>query len=278
LKRLLFVFLVFTLFSAGCAHRRVAAPSPASKDASFHPHGETATSASDQGALTLVEVEEDTPNKDIDVFLDEGTKQEVVGVADPFSPWNRAMFHFNDRLYFWVLKPIARGYRAVIPELVRSSVKNFFHNLTTPIRMVSCILQGKGREASTEFGRFLINSTAGLLGIDDPAKRWFNLDPKEEDLGQALGTYGIGNGFYIVWPILGSSTLRDSVGMVGDWFLNPVSYVDPHEAYLEMRALQTVNETSFQIGDYESLKKAAIDPYVAIRDAYIQYRNKKVGE
>jgi phospholipid-binding lipoprotein MlaA len=270
--------MVFTLFSAGCAHRRVVAPFPASKNASFHPHGETTTSASDQDALNLAEAEGNTPDTDIDVFLDEGATHEVVRVADPFSPWNRAMFHFNDRLYFWVLKPIARGYRAVIPSLVRSSVKNFFHNLTTPIRMVSCILQGKGRDASTEFGRFLINSTAGLLGIDDPAKRWFNLDPKEEDLGQAFGTYGIGNGFYIVWPILGSSTLRDSVGMIGDWFLNPVSYVDPQEAYLKITALETVNETSFRIGDYESLKEAAIDPYVAVRDAYIQYRNKKVKE
>jgi phospholipid-binding lipoprotein MlaA len=277
LKRLLFVLLVFTLCSAGCAHRRVVAHSPASKDPSFHPKGETTTSATERGASNLAEAE-DTPDKDIDVFLDEGITQEVVSVADPFSPWNRAMFHFNDRLYFWVLKPIARGYRAVIPSIVRSSVKNFFHNLTTPIRMVSCILQGKGREASTEFGRFLINSTAGLLGIDDPAKRWFDLDPKEEDMGQALGTYGIGNGFYIVWPILGSSTLRDSVGMIGDWFLNPVSYVDPKEAYLEIRTLETVNETSFQIGDYESFKKAAIDPYVAVRDAYIQYRHKKVEE
>jgi len=104
------------------------------------------------------------------------------------------------------------------------------------------------------------------------------LNPGEEDLGQTLGSYGIGNGFYIVWPILGPSTLRDSMGMVGDWFLNPVSYVEPTETYLEIRAVETVNETSFKIGDYESLKEAAIDPYVALRNAYIQHRKKKVEE
>jgi len=166
----------------------------------------------------------------------------------------------------------------VIPTPVRSGVKNFFYNLTAPIRMVSCILQGKGRAASAELTRFLINSTVGVLGFGNPAKRWPELNPSEEDLGQTLATYGIGNGFYIVWPILGPSTLRDSVGMVGDWFLNPVSYVEPTEAYLEIWAIEKVNETSFRIGDYESLKEAAIDPYVAFRNAYIQYRKKKVEE
>jgi phospholipid-binding lipoprotein MlaA len=104
------------------------------------------------------------------------------------------------------------------------------------------------------------------------------LKPRDEDLGQTFATYGIGDGFYIVWPILGPSTLRDSVGMVGDWFLNPVSYVHPIEAYLGIRATETVNDTSFRIGDYESLKEAAIDPYVAFRNAYIQYRKRKVEE
>ncbi|GAJ08020.1 unnamed protein product, partial [marine sediment metagenome] len=118
----------------------------------------------------------------------------------------------------------------------------------------------------------------GVLGFGDPAERWDELNTSEEDLGQTLGTYGIGHGFYIVWPFLGPSTLRDSIGMIGDSFLDPVSYVSPTEAYLEVRATETVNKTSFQIGDYESLKEAAIDPYVALRDAYIQNRKKKVEE
>jgi phospholipid-binding lipoprotein MlaA len=274
LKHLTF-FLLFLVFSSvGCAHRHVATPSPASPDASFHNNQETTLSTSDQAPSN--EAEEDSL-EDLG-FFDEETEEEVVQVADPLFPWNWVMFHFNDRLYFWALKPLARGYRAVIPTPVRSGVKNFFHNLTTPIRMASCILQGKGRAASTEFASFMINSTVGVLGFFNPAKRWFKLDPSEEDLGQSLATYGIGNGFYIVWPILGPSTLRDSVGMIGDWFLNPVSYVRPTEAYLEIRTFEEVNDTSFTIGDYESLKEAAIDPYVAIRNAYIQYRKKKVEE
>ena len=108
-------------------------------------------------------------------------------------------------------------------------------------------------------------------------KKYPELNPNDdEDFGQTLGAYGIGNGFYIMWPILGPSTLRDSVGLVGDLFLNPVFYVEPVEASVGIRSYEEVNETSFEIGDYESLKKAAINPYEAVRDAYIQYRNSKV--
>jgi phospholipid-binding lipoprotein MlaA len=273
LKRLTFVLLILAFSLVGCAHRHVADPSLTSQDASFHDNKEPTLSTLDQASSN----DEEVTDGSLDVF-DEEAEEEVVQVADPLSPWNRAMFHFNDKLYFWVLKPLTRGYSAVIPTPVRGGIKNFFHNLTMPIRMVSCILQGKGRAASAELTRFLINSTVGVLGFGNPAKRWSELDPKEEDLGQTLATYGIGDGFYIVWPIFGPSTLRDSVGMIGDWFLNPVSYVHPTEAYMEIRAIDTLNKTSFRIGDYESLKEAAIDPYVAVRNAYIQHRKKKVEE
>lgn len=277
MKHLTFVLLLLVFSLVGCAHRHVANPSSTPTDESLHHNQETTLSTSDQTPSNNGEDEGDSLDEDLG-FLDEETEEEVVQVADPLAPWNRAMFHFNDKLYFWALKPLARGYRAVIPKPARSGVKNFFHNLTMPIRMVSCILQGKGRAASAELTRFLINSTVGVLGFGNPAKRWPELNPSEEDLGQTLATYGIGNGFYIVWPILGPSTLRDSVGMVGNWFLNPVSYVHPTEAHLEIRAVETVNKTSFRIGDYESLKEAAIDPYVAFRNAYIQHRKKKVEE
>ncbi len=275
MKHLPLVLLLLSFSLVACAYKRIVTPSSVLPDASFHQNKETALSALDQTQSNHGEDEEE--------FFFEETDEEMVQVADPLSPWNRAMFHFNDRFYFWVLKPVTRGYRVVIPKPVRSGVKNFFYNITTPIRMASCILQGKGRAVSGELARFLINSTVGVLGFGNPAKRWAELNPSEEDLGQTLAVYGIGNGFYIVWPILGPSTLRDSVGMVGDWFLgdwflSPVSYVHPIEVYLGMRAIETVNDTSFRIGDYEALKEAAIDPYVALRNAYIQLRKKKVVE
>lgn len=202
----------------------------------------------------------------------------VVTIADPIKPWNTAMYHVNDKFYFWLLKPVSQGYSAVVPEDMRLSVSNFFKNLTTPIRFVSSLLQLKMKKAGNELVRFVYNSTAGIGGLADVAKTDLDIKRQEEDLGQTFGHYGIGHGFYIVWPILGPSSLRDTVGMVGDWFLDPVYYVNPLEASLGISAYDEVNETSFYIGDYEDLKKSAIDPYVSIRDAYTQNRKKKVEE
>jgi phospholipid-binding lipoprotein MlaA len=205
-------------------------------------------------------------------------ENDVVTIADPIKPWNTAMYHVNDKFYFWLLKPASQGYSTVVPEDIRLSVSNFFKNLTTPIRFVSSLLQLKVKKAGNELVRFVYNSTAGIGGLADVAKTDLDIKRHEEDLGQTFGHYGIGHGFYIVWPILGPSSLRDTVGMVGDWFLDPVYYVNPLEASLGISAYDRVNETSFYIGDYEDLKKAAIDPYVSIRDAYTQNRKKKVEE
>jgi phospholipid-binding lipoprotein MlaA len=202
----------------------------------------------------------------------------VVTIADPIKPWNTAMYHVNDKFYFWLLKPVSQGYSAVVPEDIRLSVSNFFENLTTPIRFVSSLLQLNMKKAGNELVRFVYNTTAGVGGLADVAKTDLGIKRQDEDLGQAIGHYGIGHGFYIVWPVFGPSSLRDTVGMVGDWFLDPVYYVNPFEASLGIAAYDKVNETSFHIGDYEDLKKSAIDPYVSIRDAYIQHRKKQVEE
>ncbi|MFC1895950.1 VacJ family lipoprotein [Thermodesulfobacteriota bacterium] len=241
----------------------------------------------EQGAVYLLSSSEGASRKGQDIpeeyydesldFLDE-EGEEAVEVADPLAPWNRAMFHFNDKLYFWVLKPVARGYRAVIPEPVRRGVGNFFHNLTTPARFVSCLLQGKANAAGKECARFMINTTVGVLGFGNPAKNSPQLAVQEEDVGQALGVWGIGNGFYIVWPFLGPSTLRDTVGLAGDWVLNPVSWVEPFQDSAGIKAFETINDTSFRIGDYESFKESTLDPYEALKNAYVQNRKKKVEE
>ena len=212
-------------------------------------------------------------------YATEEKEGEAVRIADPIAPWNKAMYHFNDKLYFWVLKPVAQGYSAVMPEDMRISFSNFFSNLTTPIRFVASLLQFKVKDAGNELIRCVYNSTAGIGGLADVAKTDLGISRKEEDLGQTLGRYGIGQGFYIVWPFLGPSSLRDSVGTVGDWFLDPVTYVNPFFFdSLGIRTFDKVNTVSLHIGDYEDLKKSAIDPYVSLRDAYIQYRKKKVDE
>ncbi len=218
-----------------------------------------------------------TTEDDFDL-LEEELAERMVEVADPLEGLNRIMYGVNDILYFWVVKPIAQVYKDVAPEPVRIGIRNFFHNLTTPIRFVNCHLQGKVDSADRELKRFLINTTSGILGFGDPARDKMGLEPVEEDLGQTLAVHGFGNGFYIVLPFLGPSTLRDSLGLVGDQFLNPVRYVEPWKLSIGISGTNAANESSFYIGEYEAFKSAAVDPYVAMRQAYIQHRNKQIKE
>lgn len=244
----------------------------------------------------VVVIEEDIPESpeeivvgdDVGDFFDDDAQQELpvttveALVPDPLIKFNRAMFAVNDRLYFWCLKPVAKGYKKVTPVFFRKGVMNFFHNLGTPVRLVGSILQGKFKGASSELGRFVVNTTVGVGGVWDPADRFLGMKPSEEDFGQTLGSYNIDNGCYIVWPFMGPSTLRDTVGKAGDFFLNPLYYltpdVMPNELAWGLTGLDVINETSYRIGDYETIKSTYMDPYVMIRDLYITHRKKKIAE
>jgi len=155
-------------------------------------------------------------------------------------------------------------------------VRNFFSHLFFPQRFANCIFQANFKGAGIEFSRFVVNTTIGLGGLFDPSAKLFGLQKYEEDLGQTLGTYGLKQGVFINWPILGPSTMRDSLGMIGDFFLDPISYVISAEVYFEIQSYKTVNNTALRIGDYEAFKDAAIDPYIGIRDFYIQYQQQRV--
>lgn len=202
------------------------------------------------------------------------------GIADPLEPVNRVFFQFNDKLYFWALKPVATGYERTVAEDIRVSVRDFFYNLLSPIRIVNNLLQGKVKESGTETARFLINTTIGVAGFGDPAKHQFGLETSEEDFGQTLGKYGVGEGFYIVWPIFGPSNVRDTVGMAGDYFLSPLSYVSLATTIGSGAAKTTerINDVSLRLGDYEQFKESSFDPYLALRDAYRQYRNNEIND
>jgi phospholipid-binding lipoprotein MlaA len=215
---------------------------------------------------------------DEEPFEDPFAEEEFPTIADPLEPVNRAFFTFNDRLYFWVLRPVARGYSRVVPQRARVSVRNAFSNIATPIRFANSLLQGKFEGAGVEILRLVINSTIGVAGLFDPARSRFGLRKSEEDLGQTLGRYGLGHGFYLVIPVLGPSSLRDFGGYAGDLFLDPVNYVRPWEAALGIRTVNVVNGTSLILGEYEDLKAAALDPYLAVRDGYVQFRKKRVEE
>jgi len=203
---------------------------------------------------------------------------EPGAVSDPLEPLNRAFFQFNDKLYFWVLKPVSKGYAWAVPQPARRGVKNFFSNLATPVRLVNCALQGEAQGAWIEIERFAINTTVGVAGFGDPARNRWNMEKQNEDLGQSLGRYGAGPSIYFNWPIIGPSNVRDTVGYVGDLFLDPVNYLVPQLwCNFGIRSYETVNGSSLRANDYEDFKKAAIDPYLALRDAYDQYRRHLVN-
>lgn len=218
---------------------------------------------------------------DVDVDLDlddEFDMDDEIVISDPLEPMNRFFFAFNDKLYFYALKPVSRGYGAVVPQDFRICIRNAFHNLLFPVHFVNNLLQGKFKNAGIEASRFVINTIAGVAGLGDPAKDEFGLEVKEEDLGQTLATYGVGNGIYFCWPLLGPSTARDTLGFVGDSFLNPLTRVmqNDTDAGLALYTGKYVNNTSLVIGDYEDFLEASFDPYVSLRDAYLQYRKAKI--
>jgi phospholipid-binding lipoprotein MlaA len=215
---------------------------------------------------------------------DEGFEDEVTAINDPLYAINYTFYHLNDILYEVVMKPAAKTYNFFIPVEFRTVIKNFFYNLRFPIRFVNCLLQFKGTKAAQEAGGFFLNTTVGLVGLGDIAS-YYDLKPSPEDLGQTLGYWGAGNGFYIMYPILGPSSLRDSARFIDSYFLDPVSWLRYKElggyswrTTVAINAYDKLNELSFQIEDIDALKEAAFDPYIAVRDAYVEYRNKLIDE
>lgn len=257
LKSMILILALVGLFCAGCGE----------SNQSRNP---------DKSAISSTETS--VADDDFD-FMEEEFAEKAIEIYDPLESINRLMFGVNDALYFMVLRPVTDGYIYITDEPTRIGVGNFFQNISTPVRYVSCLVQGKGERADVELRRLLINSTEGVLGFGDPAKDKHGLEvPPAEDLGQALASLGVGDGFYIVWPLLGPSTARDSVGKFGGIFLNPVYYVDPTEVALGIAAGNYTNKLSFHTGEYESFKADSLDPYIAMRDIYMQYRKKQIQE
>lgn len=220
-------------------------------------------------------------------FSDE-FNDEKIEVFDPLSGYNRVMTSFNDKVYIYVFDPVTRGYNAVIPEVARSGLSNFFDNLLFPIRFVNNLLQFKFKNSAEELGRFLINSTFGLLGFMDPASDQLGWKEHNEDFGQTLGFYGVGSGFHIVLPILGPSNLRDAFGLVADGYVSPLNYYGNNdlnykipnndEQSIYIATGKQINKESFNLGRYQNLKKDALDLYPFLRNIYEQKRERDIKE
>jgi phospholipid-binding lipoprotein MlaA len=282
MKRLYPLSLLLFLGITSCTQRPVGIQALA-LHAAEAPESETEMSdLEDPGDDASMESFEDDSFADFDEdsfadFDDEFAAQET-DAYDPIESWNRGVFRFNDKAYAWVLRPIVRAYRFVTPEPVRLGTRNFFHNMIMPVRAMNCLLQGKFRPAGIEVARFAVNSVVGVLGCADPAEEVFGWEAQNEDLGQTLGAWGVAEGPYLVWPLMGPSTLRDSGARVGDYFFQPLSYVDAFELELFLKGIEYGNLASFSLEQYETIQEEALEPYIAIREGYLQYRRQVIQE
>ena len=198
-------------------------------------------------------------------------------IYDPFEPVNRAIFSFNNVADRIVLEPIAKGYKK-LPSPLRSGINNFLSNLRAPLVVVNQLLQGQGQNAFQSSGRFFVNSTVGIFGLFDVAEK-MGLEEKEEDYGQTLATWGVGDGFYLVLPLFGPSNLRDTSGMVLTMLTDPINAyaVSEGEAWLvPMRTAANAVDTRSQIIDeVNALRDNSVDYYAAVRSSY--YQNRKAA-
>ena len=196
---------------------------------------------------------------------------------DPFEPVNRAVYQFNEGFDKLLAKPAAEFYRAVVPDVIRTGVGNFFSNLNDVIVALNNLLQGKVPEAVNDVGRILVNTTLGVFGVMDPATA-LGVEKHNEDFGQTLGYWGLGSGPYIVLPFLGPSSARDTVGWVGDVYSWPPTYLESSRARNVLIGARFIAARADLLEAGKLLETAALDPYEFLRDAYLQRRNNLVHD
>ena len=191
---------------------------------------------------------------------------------DPFESFNRAMFKFNDAVDTAVVRPVAEAYQENVPQPVQTGVSNFFSNLDDIFVLINDLLQFKFKQAASDFSRLVWNSTVGLFGLIDVATP-MGLPKHDEDFGQTLATWGVGDGPYLVLPFLGPSTVRDTGGLVVELAYDPLREgIEDDEAYWAAFAVRVIDARAKLLGASRILDEAALDPYVFMRDAYLQNR------
>ena len=196
---------------------------------------------------------------------------------DPIEGFNRAMFAFNEGLDSAIIKPVASGYDAVLPSPIKTGVTNFFSNIEDLFIGVNNLLQGKVPEAFSDLGRVVINSTVGLLGVIDFASD-AGLEKHDEDFGQTFGRWGVGNGAYVVIPVFGSRTARDTVGLILDSAVDPVGDHKPRGTRNAALVLRLVNKRANLLAADKVIEEAALDKYSYMRDAYLQRRRNLIHD
>lgn len=196
---------------------------------------------------------------------------------DPWIGMNRGIFAFNDALDRYTLEPVARGYHAVTPDIVEGWITNFLTNLWFPVVFSNCVLQGKPQEAAQSMARFLVNSTVGIAGFGDPATR-LNVPAPNEDFGQTLGYWGVRPGPYVVLPLLGPSSIRDTAGRTVDSAARVWPWFVPWWASSGVGVVEVVSTRAKYLEEVSDLRESSLDFYVSVRNAYLQRREALVED
>lgn len=202
-------------------------------------------------------------------------------ISDPIEPFNRAMFKFNDVVDIVLIGPVAKGYRFIVPEPARESVRNFFKNLRSPLIVANQLLQGDIGGAGVATARFVLNTTIGIGGLIDVAEKQ-GLAYEKEDFGQTLAVWGMGDGFYIVWPIIGPSSLRDTAGLAVDTYADPLRIWAHNEdkdwIYITRNLTEGLANREVLIDTIEDMRKNSLDYYAAVRSIYVQHRQAEIND
>ena len=204
----------------------------------------------------------------------------IEGDPDPGDPWermNRGIFGFNEGADRWVIEPIAKGMDFVIPDPAERSIRKFFENSMIPIHFTNALLQFKPVAAFEDLSRFVVNTTIGIAGFFDPASH-FGLEAHHEDFGQTLGYWGVPSEPYLIIPVLGPSNPRDAVGMIVDSAALVYTYFVPWYVSTSISVGRQLNRRSLALDDIARERKVALDYYVAVRNAYVSYRENQIRD
>lgn len=238
----------------------------------------TVFKARDAAEGRLAQVIDGERLQDGEPFHDPFAAETPLTVHDPWESFNENMFAFNRNLDRYAVKPAARGYNAVVPDDLQQSIENAFHNFGILPRLVNNLLQAKWNSAGLELGRFLINSTIGIVGLFDVAMLVDLEEPPDEDLGQTLAVYGIESGPYLILPFLPPFTTRDAFGYAVDSLMSPHVWILPVTTLFGLGGGDVLNDRSLNLERFHGVEESTIDLYAAVRDAYLQSRAKAIRE
>lgn len=246
----------------GCASRQENAPA-ASQQVAAESVAQTADVGEDFGGLD---------------DYDDYSAEDLAAQDDPLEGWNRFWFHVNDWFLEYIVKPLHKGYAFIVPEPIRNGVSNFAHNVAFPVRMLNSLLQGEFAQAGVEFDRSVVNFmvSLGFADVASQSKPLYPYHPETENFDYTLGVWGVPDGPYFIIPFLGPSTVRGAVGETGDAFMKPQYYALDWEISTASSVYFAFNGADALYKPYDQITESALEPYVALRNAYLNMRKNRL--